>query len=162
MLGRSVRSQRISRRTAFSLVGIILSLLVVISVLIATSNDAPATPAAPAAPKGSAEVTFPHMHGMGFSADGRQLVMAAHDSIRTYVDGAWTRPDVPAHDYMGYTPTNNGFYSSEHPAPESNLVNPLGLIKSTDGGKTFSTLRFNGETDFHTPTCWMIVQPESS
>lgn len=93
-------------------------------------------------------VEMPHIHGMGFSADGRQLIVAAHDGVRVFADGAWVTPDIPPHDYMGYSPTDNGFYSSGHPhTPE--LVNPFGLVKSTDGGKTLTKLGFEGESDFH-------------
>jgi photosystem II stability/assembly factor-like uncharacterized protein len=50
---------------------------------------------------------------------------------------------------MGYAATDDGFYSSGHPAPMSGLANPLGLVKSTDGGATLTTLGFGGESDFH-------------
>jgi photosystem II stability/assembly factor-like uncharacterized protein len=92
---------------------------------------------------------MPHIHGLGFSADGRHLIVPAHDGFRIYADGAWQTPALPAHDYMGYAPTSEGFYSSGHPDPSSQLVNPLGLVKSTDGGKTLEWLGFQGESDFH-------------
>ncbi len=95
------------------------------------------------------EVQIPHLHGLGFSADGRQLFVPAHSGLRVYADGRWQNPDLPVNDYMGYAPTNDGFYSSGHPGPGSNLVNPLGLVKSSDGGKTLTTLDFAGESDFH-------------
>ncbi len=96
---------------------------------------------------GSGEM--PHIHGLGFSEDGSQLLVPAHDGFRVYAEGAWQTPALPVHDYMGYAPTSDGFYSSGHPGPSSQLVNPLGLVKSTDGGKTLDTLGFEGESDFH-------------
>lgn len=98
---------------------------------------------------GSAAIEIPHLHGLGFSADGQQLIVPAHDGLRIFADGRWQVPDLPAHDYMGYAPADDGFYSSGHPAPSSGLVNPFGIIKSTDGGKTLAKLGFEGETDFH-------------
>lgn len=92
---------------------------------------------------------MPHLHGLAFSADGRQLIAPAHSGLRIYEDGAWHTPGVPAHDYMGFAPAEDGFYSSGHPAPGS-LTNPLGLVKSTDGGATLKNLGFVGESDFHT------------
>jgi hypothetical protein len=92
---------------------------------------------------------MPHLHGLGFSADGRQLIVPAHTGLRIYEDGAWRTPNVPAHDYMGFTLVDDGFYSSGHPAPGSSLVNPLGLVKSTDGGTTLQPFGFAGESDFH-------------
>jgi photosystem II stability/assembly factor-like uncharacterized protein len=76
-------------------------------------------------------------------------MVPAHDGLRIYTEGQWSVPGVPAHDYMGFVPSDDGFYSSGHPDPTSNLVNPLGLIKSTDGGKTLVRLGFEGESDFH-------------
>lgn len=93
---------------------------------------------------------MPHLHGLGFSADGRQLLVPAHTGLRIYEDGAWRTPDAPAHDYMGFAPVEDGFYSSGHPAPDSSLANPLGLVRSSDGGATLEPLGFVGESDFHT------------
>ena len=92
---------------------------------------------------------MPHIHGLGFSADGSQLVVPAHNGLRIFSDSRWQIPEVPTHDYMGYAPADNGFYSSGHPGQSTGLVNPLGLVKSTDGGKTLTTLGFEGESDFH-------------
>jgi len=99
--------------------------------------------------RGTGGVELPHIHGLGFSVDGRQLIVPAHIGLRVFVDGAWQSPDVPAIDYMGFVATDDGFYSSGHPAPASDLPNPLGLVKSTDGGKTLTQLGFAGESDFH-------------
>ena len=98
---------------------------------------------------GATGVEMPHIHGLGFSADGRQLFVPAHDGLRVFTDGTWQIPDVPVHDYMGYAQTDDGFYSSGHPGPSAELANPLGLVRSTDGGKTLATLGFAGESDFH-------------
>ncbi|MGH2544728.1 MAG: F510_1955 family glycosylhydrolase [Ardenticatenaceae bacterium] len=95
------------------------------------------------------EVELPHIHGMGYSDDGEQLVVAAHDGLRVFVGGEWLIPDVPGNDYMGFSPMDEGFYSSGHPGPDSGLTNPLGLVKSTDAGRTLTTLGFEGESDFH-------------
>lgn len=94
-------------------------------------------------------VQFTHIHGLGFSSDGRELLVPAHDGLLIFEDGGWTVPDLPVQDYMGFSPTDNGFYSSGHPGRGSNLVNPLGLVRSGDGGRTLSTLAFEGESDFH-------------
>jgi hypothetical protein len=97
----------------------------------------------------SVGVEILHLHGLGFSPDGLQLIVPAHDGLRIYKAGKWSIPDVPSHDYMGYAPSSDGFYSSGHPHPASGLVNPFGLIKSTNGGQTVVNLGFTGETDFH-------------
>lgn len=98
------------------------------------------------------EVDLPHIHGIGFSADGQSLFVAAHDGLRVFTGGEWSVPDLPRHDYMGYSATDEGFYSSGHPHPSSSLVNPLGLVKSTDSGNTLDILDFAGESDFHLMT----------
>lgn len=118
------------------------------------TRPAPSQTADPAHPVGIADrehtgVNIPHLHGLSFSADGRQLIVPAHDGLRIFANGAWSAPDLPAHDYMGYAATDNGFYSSGHPAPGSSLINPLGLVKSTDGGNVLTQLGFAGESDFH-------------
>lgn len=94
-------------------------------------------------------VDIPHMHGLGYSGDGTQLIVPAHTGLRIFDERGWQTPDLPSNDYMGYVATHTGFYSSGHPGPNSNLPNPLGLVKSTDGGNTLVQLGFAGETDFH-------------
>ena len=91
--------------------------------------------------------TFRDIHGMSYTLEG-ELYVATHDGLRVY-DGTWSAPDIPINDYMGYSGTEDGFYSSGHPGAGSNLVNPIGLVRSTDFGETVQTIDFSGETDFH-------------
>lgn len=110
-----------------------------------------ATGAATAAHAGDA-VTLTHVHGLSYSADGNRLMIPSHDGLAIYEPGGkgrWSKADGPAHDYMGFSATHEALYSSGHPAPGSGLVNPFGLIKSVDGGKTWRKLGLEGESDFH-------------
>jgi len=97
-----------------------------------------------------AETVLPHMHGLSFSPDGKALLAAVHIGIAAYRDGRWSRAAGPAHDFMGFSVARGATYSSGHPAPGSALRNPLGLVKSTDGGATWRALGLAGEADFHT------------
>jgi photosystem II stability/assembly factor-like uncharacterized protein len=95
-------------------------------------------------------LTLVHIHGLAYSADGNQLVVATHHGLAMFSGGRWSRAAGPAHDFMGFTATRTAFYSSGHPAAGSGLPDPLGLIKSTDGGRTWTSLALEGESDFHT------------
>jgi photosystem II stability/assembly factor-like uncharacterized protein len=117
----------------------VVAVLGIVSLLYANSRQS-----------GSGEtVQLRHIHGLSFSSDGSQLFVPAHDGLLVYENGGWTVPNLPVHDYMGYSGVDDGFFSSGHPGPGSNLINPLGLVRSTDGGETIQTLDFAGETDFH-------------
>ncbi|MGQ0749142.1 MAG: F510_1955 family glycosylhydrolase [Betaproteobacteria bacterium] len=94
-------------------------------------------------------VTLTHVHGLAYSGDGEQLMVPSHHGLMVYRDGAWSISPGPAHDYMGFAAAATRLYSSGHPAPESGLVNPFGLIRSTNGGKTWDKLGLEGESDFH-------------
>lgn len=97
----------------------------------------------------AAAVTLTHVHGLAFTADGKQLIIPSHHGLAIYSDGRWSIAPGPQHDYMGFSATRTRFYSSGHPAPGSGLVNPFGLIRSDDGGRTWKKLGLEGETDFH-------------
>jgi len=100
-------------------------------------------------------VTLTHVHGLSYSADGRQLLVPSHHGLAVFENGRWSKAAGPAHDYMGFSATRDALYSSGHPAPGSGLINPFGLIKSRDGGKTWHKLGLEGESDFHTlATSW--------
>lgn len=107
--------------------------------------------AALASPAGASTppVKLIHIHGLSFSADGSKLYIPDHRGVAVYAAGRWsTLPGAPD-DYMGFAATRTAFYSSGHPAPGTNAVNPIGLVKSTDGGRTWHTLGLRGEADFH-------------
>ncbi len=94
-------------------------------------------------------VTLTHVHGLSYSADGKQIFIPSHHGMAVYSGGKWVKAAGPEHDYMGFSATKQFFYSSGHPAPGSGLINPFGLIKSGDGGKTWRKLGLEGEVDFH-------------
>lgn len=102
-----------------------------------------------AAMPAQAEVTMRDVHGLTYSADGKQLIVAVHDGLVVYENGKWSKSRAPQHDYMGFSATSKNLYSSGHPAPRSGLVNPLGVVRSKDGGKTWEKLGLEGESDFH-------------
>lgn len=95
------------------------------------------------------EITLTHAHGLSYSADGKQLFVPSHHGLAVYSDGRWSKAPGPQHDYMGFSGSGSALYSSGHPAPGAGLVNPFGVIKSVDGGKTWKKLGFEGESDFH-------------
>lgn len=90
-----------------------------------------------------------HIHGAGYIGEQDSLVLATHGGLKKYEDGKWVKTTRNNHDYMGFQPIKEGFVSSGHPEEGSELKNPLGLVKSTDEGKTLDQLAFYGETDFH-------------
>lgn len=94
-------------------------------------------------------VALRHIHGLAYSADGKRLLVPSHDGLAIYNAGRWSKAPGPAHDYMGFSATGQFFYSSGHPVPNAGLMNPFGLIRSKDGGKTWDKLGLEGESDFH-------------
>lgn len=89
-----------------------------------------------------------HVHGMGH-IEGDGLHFATHHGLKIYRDGSWFETDGMRHDYMGFNAVDDGFYTSGHPAPGADMVNPIGIQRSTDGGRSLEHLGFSGETDFH-------------
>ncbi len=102
-----------------------------------------------------AQVSLVHIHGLVYSPDGMRLMIPSHHGLAVYENGKWSKAAGPQHDYMGFAATAQSLYSSGHPAHGSGLVNPFGLIRSRDGGKTWDKLGLEGETDFHVlATSW--------
>jgi photosystem II stability/assembly factor-like uncharacterized protein len=90
-----------------------------------------------------------HVHGLAFTPDGKTLMVPAHTGLAVYRDERWTIASGPAHDLMGFSMAKTAIYSSGHPAPGTPLRDPLGLVKSTDGGRSWQLLALAGEADFH-------------
>lgn len=98
---------------------------------------------------GDPAITLTHVHGLAFSPDGQRLLIPSHHGLAVYAEGRWRKAAGAEHDYMGYAVTRRAIYSSGHPAPDSRLANPLGLIKSSDDGRSWQPLGLQGEADFH-------------
>lgn len=130
-----------------------------IGLLLAGCNKAPEAAAPSAAVTTSPVVQAPpvkretvqlmHVHGLSYSPDGSKILIPSHHGLAVFDGTSWSKAPGPKHDYMGFSATKNAIYSSGHPAPDSGLVNPFGVIKSIDGGQTWRTLGFEGESDFH-------------
>jgi len=52
-------------------------------------------------------------------------------------------------DVMGFVSLGNVLVASGHPAVGSKLPNPIGVIKSLDGGLTWKSVSLSGKVDFH-------------
>ena len=52
-------------------------------------------------------------------------------------------------DVMGFTSLGNVLVASGHPAVGSKMPNPIGVMKSLDGGLTWKSVSLSGKVDFH-------------
>ncbi len=90
-----------------------------------------------------------HIHGVARDPDTGDVVLATHAGLfRLGADGPV--PVGPVVDLMGFAISPDGSYlASGHPGPGSDLGQPVGLIRSVDRGRTWTTLSRSGESDFH-------------
>lgn len=94
-----------------------------------------------------------HIHGLSVNGETGQVLLATHEGLFDVSK----QPAVkigPTNDLMGFTAAMDQgvFYASGHPGKGSTLPNPLGLIKTSDGGTTWEQLSRQGESDFHALT----------
>lgn len=52
-------------------------------------------------------------------------------------------------DVMGFTTLGKTFVASGHPSEGSKMPNPIGLVKSSDGGLSWKAISLVGKVDFH-------------
>jgi photosystem II stability/assembly factor-like uncharacterized protein len=89
------------------------------------------------------------VHGVAVNPADGLVYLATHDGLFRYGTGRPTRVG-PVIDLMGFTVVGpDQFYASGHPGPGVDLPQPVGLIASTDGGRTWSVRSRQGESDFH-------------
>lgn len=96
-----------------------------------------------------AEPLLHHVHGLAYASDGKALLVPSHFGLSAFRDGRWSEVDGPIHDFAGFSVAQSAMYASGHPPPDSALPDPLGLVRSTDGGTTWQVLTLGGQTDFH-------------
>lgn len=88
------------------------------------------------------------IYGMTYDADGSRAMFATHEGIVWFGGEKWQAGNGERHDYIGFAPYKDGFYASGKPGPGSKLPNPIGLVKSTDGGVSIDILALAGEVNF--------------
>ncbi|AOT05783.1 F510_1955 family glycosylhydrolase [Arthrobacter sp. U41] len=91
-----------------------------------------------------------HVHGLSVNRETDQVLLATHEGLFDVTKSPATQIG-DTNDLMGFTAAagQGVFYASGHPGPGSDLPNPMGLIRSVDGGKTWEQLSRQGESDFH-------------
>lgn len=136
----------ISTVSRFTRLGLTMTLAVLLSACTtptSTLEDAPTVPTSdPGYPSG-------HIHGMSVDPDTTRILLATHDGLFD-VTRSPAQQIGPTIDLMGFTSTSDGtLYASGHPGPGTDLPDPVGLITSTDDGRTWEGVSRQGETDFH-------------
>ena len=99
--------------------------------------------------EGAGALPSTHVHGVGRDPGDGALLLATHDGLYRY-EAAGARRVSPQIDLMGFTIAGPGhYYASGHPNAVMDLPQPLGLIESRDGGRTWAVLSRGGQSDFH-------------
>ncbi|WP_455837068.1 F510_1955 family glycosylhydrolase [Pseudarthrobacter siccitolerans] len=122
-----------------------IALLLTLSACIPSPTEAgsASSPAAPGLPSSL-------VYGLSVNRETDQVLLATHDGLFDVTRTPATKIGE-TNDLMGFTAARDQgvFYASGHPGPDSDLPNPVGLIKSVDGGKSWEQLSRQGESDFH-------------
>jgi hypothetical protein len=93
-----------------------------------------------------------HVHGLGVNPADGALFVATHTGLFRAPRGELraTRVANRYQDTMGFTVTGpDQFLGSGHPDGRDELPPFLGLIRSTDAGRTWEPVSLLGERDFH-------------
>lgn len=103
-------------------------------------------------PKSVAAGSLPgeHVHGISRDPGNGKVNLATHEGLFVMQPDASWKQIGPTVDLMSFAITGPGsFYASGHPAEGVDMPAPVGLIKSTDAGRTWTVLSRGGESDFH-------------
>ena len=105
-------------------------------------------------PTPSAAVESDHVHGISVDPASSRILLATHDGLYDATTKTAAKISDTTIDLMGFTATAEPdvLFASGHPGPGSSLPNPVGLIQSTDAGKTWQEISRGGESDFHALT----------
>jgi len=92
---------------------------------------------------------FRHVHGLGVNPADQKLYAATHAGVFAIEKGSASLIANRRQDTMGFTVIGpDRFLGSGHPA-SLDEQNPLGLIKTDDAARTWTTVAFAGDHDFH-------------
>lgn len=97
------------------------------------------------------EAHLEHVHGLAVDAGDGALYAGSHHGLFRVTDEGIEGPiGGRVQDFMGFTVAGPGrFLASGHPGPGMDGPGSVGLIESTDAGRTWTTRSLAGEADFH-------------
>ena len=91
-----------------------------------------------------------HIHSLALNPIDDALYAGTHDGLFQLSGARFERVGTSAQDFMGFTigsPTL--FLASGHPEDGIGGPGSVGLIRSEDGGRSWSSMSLDGEADFH-------------
>lgn len=141
-----LRRRRVLLITAVAVLAVVVVLVGTLLRTGLTDGPARALEAMPGPDPGLA-----HVHGLGVDPADGTLYAATHFGLFAIPEhGKAIRIANRYQDTMGFTVVGPGhFLGSGPPDPRENLPGRLGLIESTDGGRTWRGLSLGGAADFH-------------
>lgn len=142
-----------SKSQSFKVIGIIVGIVIAgIAITFVAANMFVAPTEQQNEPLNPRTISWQHVHGLGIDpVDRTILYIATHGDFYQSISGAPpVKVDQKRADYMAFNaPPKPGYplYSSGHPSTGGNT----GLIKSTDGGKTWQLVSkvLEPPVDFH-------------
>lgn len=89
-----------------------------------------------------------HIHNIKVLGD--KALLGTHEGLYQYL-AANSMKKISNEDFdvMGLASFGETIYASGHPGAKSKLPNPIGLISSSDSGKTWKKISLQGKVDFH-------------
>ena len=135
-----------NRAVLFGAIGVLLVGVVVVSIVLSRAGGNGSAP--------SSADRFMHLHGLAApSWAANRLYISTHSGlIEVDETGQWRFISEERHDFMGFghhPDQPNTMYSSGHPAPGGDLPNPIGFMRSEDGGVSWEPVSLQGQVDFH-------------
>jgi hypothetical protein len=138
-------------RGAAVLIGAAMTTLVTLVAGCSSPESGPAAEPPSAAEAGTLPTA--HVHGVAIDPGDGALLLATHDGLVEVREGGELVQIGPVIDLMGFAVSGADHYvASGHPGPDVDLPEPVGLIESTDGGRTWTALSRQGRSDFHALT----------
>jgi hypothetical protein len=105
-----------------------------------------------AGPEAISEAGAQHIHGVGINPADDSVMIATHAGLFRAASGESRAQRVgdQHQDTMGFTIVGpDEFLGSGHPDARTDLPPLLGLIRSNDGGRSWTPVSLLGEADFH-------------
>ncbi len=95
------------------------------------------------------DINIEQIHGIGYPGNDQSLYIATNEGLKMVKESKWFETTTNQHNFSSFQAVEDGFITSGSLKKGEEPSDSLGIVQSTDKGKSLEKLAFYGENHFY-------------